>query len=460
MVTTKYEASDIRKILTGMIIDRTVIARISSQWDTVGLFAQPWANTVGGMAVRHFRKFGMPPARLMPSIFEDWAKSTVLPETEVTTVEQFLRGISDERHEDSSEYILDLAGRHFNKVVLETTVDAVKEDLRTYSIDEAQIRIDKMRKINLGVGSYTEPGRDVDSWTTAFDNDHCRPLVEYRGELQNFIGDAFQRSRLFAFMAPDKTGKTTWLVDLVYRAVRQKNRVAFFDTGDGTKEQFYQRLASRASQLPLRAGIYRNPEPSEGGGTSWDDELKYSEMEMPAVDGITGYQAYRNVVQNENALRASFHSSGTLTVAEIDGMLADWDRSTDFRPDVLVIDYADILAPPAGQKDPLEQIDETWKSLHRIAQQRHCLVLTATQASALAYGKEDGTLSKKHFSGRKTKLAHVDGMLGINVTSAEKDAGMARLNWIVRRAAGYNEKHFCRVAGNMAIGNPAILSKR
>lgn len=457
-VRTPYEAADVRKILTGMITDRTVVARIASQWQPVGLFSASWANIVGTLAVDHFKKFGVPPARLMPSIFEDWAKSTVQPEQEVAAVEQFLVAIDNDHHEECADYLIDLAGKHFNKVAMERMIEAVSADLKHYEVDAADERLQKHRKINLGVGSFTEPLTDPENWISAFSHERMTPLFSYRGPLADFVGDAFQRGRLFAFMAPDKTGKTAYLIDAAYLGLRAGCRVAFFDTGDGIEAQFRQRLGQRACQMPLYPGTYKIP---IGVGATWGDELEHREVELQGLDGITAFRAVRDVSRSERSLRTAFHGADSLSATDLDTILAEWDRSQDWRPDIVIVDYADILAPPSGVKDELSQIDATWKTLHRIAQQRHCLVLTATQASALAYTMSDtGLLSKKHFSGRKTKLAHVDGMLGINVTSDEKERGMARINWIVRRAAAYNERHFCRVAGSMAIQCPTMLSKR
>ena len=106
----------------------------------------------------------------------------------------------------------------------------------------------------------------------------------------------------------------------------------------------------------------------------------------------------------------------------------------------------------------LREIDETWKALRRLSQQRHCLVVTATQANALAYGDGSKLLTRKNFSGRKTKLAHVNGMIGIVRNEQEIDTGRCRVNWIVRRSQHFNEHRACRVAGCYAIASPAMKS--
>lgn len=454
MKSKRYDGTDIRKILTGMVLDKTVCARISSQWQPEGLFAATWANLVGGLITRYFKKYERNPAGEMVSLFEEWSKETLASDEEIAAVELFLQRVSDEGHQDSTEYVLDLAGRHFNKVAMDRVIAGAMADLENWQVEDAQIRLSEFCQVNLGAGMFSAPFQDFGIWSSAFSNDEGRPLVSYREALGEFFGDAFQRGRLFSFMAPDKTGKTAWLIDFTYRAVRNNQNVAFFDSGDGREKEFLRRLGCRALGRPLRAGKYPIPD-------TWrDDGLIVCEKDLPAVTDVDAYAELQRLGCPPQALRATFHPSGTLSAADINRTLGDWDRQDDWRADIVVIDYSDLLAPPKGVKESLDQIDETWKTLRRISQQRHCLVVTATQASATAYGNEDGLLSKKHFSGRKTKLAHVNGMIGINVSSEEKDKGLSRINWIVRREGAYNEKHYIRVAGCMAVGNPAILSKR
>lgn len=455
MITKKYDGTDVRKILTGMIMDHTVCARISSRWEDAGLFSASWSNLIGGVIVRYFRKYNSPPKQQMTTLFEEWAKETMASDEVVQSVERFLQGMSDEEHQDAPEYIIELAGRHFNKVRMEQTIEAAKADLENWDVDGAQKRFDTYNRVNLGAGSVSTPMKDISLWAEAWDYEKHQPLVYYRGELGKFIGDAFQRGRLFSFMAPDKTGKTTWLVDFVYRALRNRNRVAYFDLGDALESEFMRRLTCRIVGCPQVDSTCLLPV-----GWNEDGSAKYEERALKTASYVDSFRELLHVSGNEENLKTSFHPSSSLSAAGVDGILSDLDREEDWRADICVIDYSDLLSPPPGIKDTLDQIDETWKRLRRISQQRHCLVVTATQASAAAYGREDGLLSRKHFSGRKTKLAHVNGMLGINVSADDKEKGLSRINWIVRREGAYSEKAFVTVAGCMEIGNPAILSKR
>jgi hypothetical protein len=464
MSSRNYDGSEVRKIVTGMVHDKYVCARIASIWPAGGLFSVDWANIVGQMIVKHYRTYERNPGASMRSVFEEWAVSPQANEQTIGAVERFLQSLPDEMDEPT-EYVLDLAGRHFNRVYMNAALTEVKQCLDHGLNDEALDRILNFKRINLGEGSYQLPLDDPGAWMAAGDYEKQLPLVSYRGDLDAFFNGVMQRGRLISFMAPDKTGKSFWLVDLVYRALREGRRVAYFDLGDGDQDDFLSRLACRTTGQPLYASEVNIPLPESSNSCTWGSKLEHQTVPMPGADMIVAKCELTRLVAEHSPenyaslLRTAFHAASTLDVQGLDSILHDWDRAEGWHPDVVVLDYADLLAAPQGIKEVNEQIDTTWKLLHAIGKKHHCLVVTATQTSAKAYANGEFLLSKEHFQGRKTKLAHVDAMIGINVTPAEREKGVSRINFIVRRKGAYSEKRYVTVAGCLGIGNPAILSK-
>lgn len=455
MIVQRYDGQDIRKILTAMVLDKSVCSRVAAQWpaDGDGLFSASWANIAAGMIVRYYKKYNETPKNHMVAMYEDWAKSTLASDEDVKSVREFLQAVSDEGHQDASGYVLDLARRHFNKTNMDRAILAAKDALDNWQVEEAEQILTARRSVNLGTGAYDVPLRDFEMWSEAFSPDLSMPLISYRGALGELVGNAFQRGRLFSFMAPDKTGKTAWMVDLVFRGLESRLYVAYIDCGDSQRRDFLRRLGGRSLQRPVVSGICDFP-------SEWDkDGLVHLSKHRDAVTDIDAFNELRSMGCNEEALRTKFYPSSTLSADDVENILVEWDEQEDWRPDMIILDYADILAPPKGVRDSIDQIDETWKRLRRISQSRHCMVVTATQTSSLAYKDSGQLLTKKHFSGRKTKLAHVDGMLGIVQTADEKEEGICRVNWIVRRAGASNEKHYVEVAGNMATAQPVIISR-
>lgn len=455
MKTRRYRGDDLRRVLQGMVTDQVVCSRIAGQWKDEGLFDSPWANLVGRWCVLHQRKYGVPPNGQLRDIFDEWAGRHPDSVDMVKLVEKFLTHLSEQFESQpeahSSEYLLDCAGRYFNKVRLRGVIEEATDELDHNQVDSAHGLLSEVNRVELGVGSVVKPAEDYEAWSQAFDREQQRPLIGYPGRLDNFLGRAMTRGKFIAFMGPDKSGKSFWLLDAAYRAVRNRRRVAFFDVGDMTEGDILMRLGSRVARVPHRSPrtVWVPKTVTKGGKVEGENK------QFGKLLGASGaYRAFRKVCRGRDIFRLSCHPNSSINLDGLVGILRNWERE-GWVADVVVIDYADILAPPVGVRETLDQIDTTWRHLRRLSQEFHCLVLTATQSNAAAY-QEKAALSRKHFSGRKTKLAHVNGMIGINVTSDEKEKGVTRLNWVVRREGAFSDQRWMTVAGCLSFSSPAI----
>lgn len=451
--------NELRRILAGLVQHPVVAARISSKWQPPGLFAADWANMVGTWAVDHLRRYGHPPGKAIAQIFETWGHDENQPEEIIDAVERFLTFVSDAGEDGvngSPEHLLDVAGRHFNHVRLSRVISEAEAELSQGDDRAAHGILTGVARVELGEGSVVKPADEFEIWDQSFNQERLKPLVRYPGVLGKFIGTSLQRDKLFAIQASDKVGKSWYLLDLAVRAVRNRKRVAYFEVGDLGQDETVLRMGQRAAGRPLRNRKCRVP-------VSVDPETKvfvYEDKKFERLEGHEAFQAFRRLGRGgSDRLRLSCHPNSTISVAGIESEIADWERE-DWRPDVIVIDYADILAPPEGVRDRLDQVDLTWKALRRLSQRTHTLVVTATQAAATAYTSRATTQGRQHFSGRKTKNAEVDGIIGLNQTADEKKEGVWRLNWVVRRSEAYTDTGFVRVAGCLAIGCPVLVSTR
>lgn len=455
MKLARYDSKDARVVLIGMITDRSTCARISAKWQPGGLFENRYENLIGGWCVKHFREYETPPGKAIQTIFDQWSEAREDKET-VKLVEKFLVSISDEyeRNGDAptSDYLVDLAGKYFNKVRVKQLMEEIEADIKENDITKAEERLTKHRRLELGVGSLLHLDDDHEIWINAFDEEQERPLIEYPGALGNFLGSEFARDSFIAFMGSAKRGKTWWLIDLAYRAVRQRKKVMYFEAGDLSESQLIQRLGQRALRRPRKTKIVKMPTDYR----SSDDPPEIEERQLPKVTPSECFKAWQKVHQgSKNRLKVSCHPNGSLRVVDIANLLHDHAQQ-GWIADVVVIDYADILAKPLGVVDNREATNENWKHMRRISQELHCLVVTATQADASSY--EAGLLRRKNFSDDRRKHDHVTAMIGINATDDEKSHGVYRLNFLDRRNDAYNESHQVYVAGCLDIGCPVIKS--
>lgn len=454
MKRTRHEGFELRRILAAMVTDPIVCNRIASRWSDGGLFDSPQANLIGGWCVKHLRDYGLPPNSQLEGIFERWSKSTKADEAVIVGVESLLRQISREHEQNgevNSKYILDLASRYVNRVKIKRLFEEGEGALDEDDVDGAYSKVSTFHRIELGSSDLVKPAEDWEAWDSAFNEEYQKQLIRYPGRLDRFLGREMIRENLISFMAPDKTGKSFWLLDCGFRGVMARKRVAYFDVGDHTQDQVMRRMGIRSAGRPMEAGQVKVPV-----SVNLEGELAYKLREFTGkLSAAKAFKTFKKLCKRNDSFRLSCHPNRSISVDGIAGVLHDWGRQ-GWVADIVIIDYADILAAQQSNIDVLQQIDDTWSSLRRLSQEMHCLVVTATQASAQAYRANATHLGRQHFSGRKTKLAHVTGMVGLNVTTKDKRKGITRVNWVVKREGWYAENRSLIVAGCLALANPAM----
>lgn len=462
MKITKRDGSEERKILIGMIVDSQVVGRIAAKWET-GLFKSVWGNLVANWCVDFFNQYETAPKQEIESLFESWASKSQNEET-VELVDKFLASLSDEydaRSESSnSNYVIDLASDYFNKVKLASLSESIKGDLVTDDVESALNRVNTYGQVEMGTGAGIDILSDQDAIKEAF-AEHQESIINYPGALGRFFKGALQRDAFIAFMGAEKRGKTWWLIDVAWRAMCQRRKVAFFEVGDMSQNQIMRRFMTRATRQPLKKQEYDYPthiEREQGVPIALVDHDHRKQDK--SIGWQTAYKACQRVMKSKirsqkSMMRLSCHPNSTLTVSGMRSILTAWERD-GWTPDVIVVDYADILAPPYGIKETRDQINATWKQLRALSQSQHCLLVTATQADANSYNAN--TIGRSNFSEDKRKFAHVTGMIGLNATEEEKENGVTRLNWIVLRESAFTENQCVHAAGCLDVGNPAIKS--
>src|SRR5690606_9911830 len=126
---------------------------------------------------------------------------------------------------------------------------------------------------------------------------------------------------------------------------------------------------------------------------------------------------------------------------------------------IVIVDYADILSSDDARVTEFRhRQDHVWKSLRALSQERHVLLITATQADAESYKK--GRLNMTNFSEDKRKLAHVTAQFGLNQDpdGREKALGIMRINEIVVREGSFSADSEVHVLQDLAAGRPFLES--
>lgn len=465
MVEHSYEGGEQdRSILIGMITNRSVLGRISTAWRKDGLFASKFCNVIAACCIEFYQNHKQAPERNIVPAIREWFTEHKADKDTVKATELLLGHLSNEYEQLAEgvnpDYLMELAQKRFERVHKEKLANAIKQAVDAGKHEKVDEILANFGRVELGSaeGSYLS---EKEGWMAAFE-EKKEPLIQYNGAAGRFMGDAFERDGFISFVAPEKRGKSHHLIYLSYLAAKQRKKVAFFGAGDMSIQQYRRRFASLAARRPQRPGSYRIPTGieiyTEGNGYRRAKPNGFKEKNCENwLTWQEGYNAYLEMLQEaklaKDPLWISCHANSTLSVPKMRAILDQREQVDGFIPDIIVIDYADILAL-SSKMEPRDAHDHNWRQLRALSLERHCLVVTATQSNRKGYDVD--LLRMDNMSEDKRKLAHATGILGINVTAPEKEAGVCRLNWIALRENEFSSRRVVFCAGCLGFSNPCI----
>lgn len=471
----KVDSQRERRLLAALVVSKRFLAqasRVFSSEPSLDLLRSEPLRVVARWCLDYYEQYRKAPGVQIESIYHKWAEDSDNQEL-VSAVRDFLESLSeqyDREGELNVPYLVDDLGDFVNRGRLLLLKDSLEFSLAQGKTKDAEEALASFRQVRTGSG-VGDVMADKEGWKQAF-SDPSSPIVTFEGDAGRFFNSAFTRDSLVGVQAPEKTGKTFWCVEFVMRALRQRRKVALFEVGDLSKSQVYKRLGVRLTGRPMWHNQTERPirvpteiHIDEAEEVSYSVEYEHvrrrSTVSLPAVkESMEKFGRGVGWAKDTSYLFASVHPTKTLSVQGIKGILDQWQEEHNFIADVVVVDYADILAPERSLKDARHQVDETWAALRRLSQERHALVIAPTQANASTYAMaRDRVQTMSNFSEDKRKLAHVTAMLALNQSPAEKDMQGMRLNWLVLREAPFSTYRPLYVGTCFALGRALCCAK-
>lgn len=459
----KYKANAERTLLAALILNDSFLEQVHlHQKDNRKPFRSKWSNVIAGWCFDHYAKYQKAPRSAVRNLFEKYAAASRDMDS-VEVIESFLVGLSEEfsnpPEEANTDFLVDLASKYFRKVQLERVVREAESALDKDDVDFAESCLASYSGAGFGSTDWIDP-TEPETVLDALSGMEHQSLIQFRGDLGKFLSPHFERDGFISFVGPEKRGKSFFLLEVVWQAMIQRRRVLYYAIGDMSRKQVIRRLVTRAIRRPLKACVVQRPVSIErqGKGVTVEmDRRSYTE----SISQQEAVRAMRGILKKTGAAKSRLKlkcvAGGVLSASEIERDVHIFSNS-GWIPDVVVADYADLLAPESGSKnwDYRHQVNESWKVMRRISSDHHLLFVTATQAAASSYNS--GIIRKNDFSEDKRKNAHVTGMLGINQTTEEKEQGIYRLNWVFLRDGGWTESDVVWTAGCLPLACPCIVS--
>lgn len=511
-----------RRIITGMIISTDYLGRVRRFWNPLLLESTEFRKVAQWCIDYHTQYKRAPDADIQSIYMEQLSNGRVSKADGkyIEAVLDDLSDEYGRGTQFNSGYLYDQTVKYFKGQELEKHSEEVQALTEQGRVEEAEALAQSYTSTildDISVGLDLSSKAALERMEHAFDTT-AQQVLSYPGALGSMWNEHMIRGGLVSFLAPEKRGKTFMLMEMSMRAIRQKANVAFFQAGDMTESQQLKRVGvylARKSDKEKYCGEHFQPvgdcvynqidtctrkdrncdhgvfdvteEAFKAGkdnivtrdslAQAYKDNPQYEPCDsftcpnrkgtpwvkkVEATEPLSGKEAKKALRRFFKKHRRRFklvtYPAGTLSVGTMRGCLNEWETREGFVPDIIVVDYADIMAAEDDVKEFRHKTNSIWQGLRGLSQERHALLLTATQADAASY--DQGRLSLSNFSEDKRKYAHVTAMYGMNQDpkGREKKIGVLRINELVVREGEFSSDKDVTILQDLSTGRPFLES--
>lgn len=486
------------KILTALIVDaqfcREVIPLVETNY-----FVSDYSRRIWKWIRDYHQKYKKNPGRIIQDIFE--IEKGKIKEAEATLIESLLSNLSS-KYEDKEmniDYLIDQTTNYLKGRALKVKAESIISLVNIGDIEVAESII----------GSYKQIGKKLLTCVDPFDCDFIEKVIrseeegknklfKFPGALGEFLG-WFERDWLVCVAAPFKMGKTFILQEMLVQGLLHGRKAIFFELEMGVN-RLAKRLYSRITAYGKERGSYIYPVfdckknqdgtcmrkerrnkiviERQGKLPLFDNENNYKPCTYCRDNNISGYvmstwytliernffgvDEVRRVVSKltkiyGNNVRLECRPAKSINVKDIRRILDNLEYIEGFIPDIVVVDYDDLLAPEDSNLSGIDRTNETYQALKSLASERHCLVCTGSQALIKSGGKKG--MKQENIYGDSRKLGNVDAMYGLNQTEEEKKRGVMRIGILALRDGEFIETRHCYVLQQLNLGQPILDSE-
>lgn len=492
-----------RRMLTGLIISdricREILPLINNDY-----LQNPYSPIVVEWIKKYWDKYQKAPNHHIQDIFENEKRN--INEDRLQMVSGFLERLSEEYTKEISineSYLMDQCRDYLDERSL----------LDLFERGTAYVVAGDKSKAKSLLSNYKKIASAMSEWSNPFTSEEVNLTMDAQkdvmfqmpGALGKLLGP-FERGTFIVVMAPVKKGKTWLLMEIAVMALLQRFRVAFISL-EMKKEKMQQRLYKRFMSTATGKGAilypcfdcYRNQDGTcssverKGGGDLIESKIndiiifkRYSEnidwtpcdvcrgrkksdfvpanmhwyksLERPGMelDDVRGYVKSIRESFGDN-LRLKCYPRFSANLGDIERDLDLLEYTEHFIPDVIIVDYADILKPENRFGDKLDMIDETWMTLAQVGDKRKALMVSATQSNKEAWDAKN--TKAKNVGQYFMKFAHVEMAFMLSQTPQEKKNNIIRCSVAVSRNEDFNEDYQVRILQQLQAGQPLIDSE-
>lgn len=499
---TTISSTEEKRIVIGLIVSTQFNELITPIYSD-DYFVNSYLKTLAEWSRAFFEEYKKAPFKHIQDIYNDHAHT--LEENDSEMIGTLLEDLSEkyDAEEINLDYWFDCAKEYIRGRELEITVNNISVLKEQGKLSEAEQELNNFQNVSLKIdeGVIINPG-DLEQQEKIYKEreEQDKNFFQLPGDLGRYLGNQ-KRGDVVAYYGPAKRGKTFTLINQWKYGVLSRKKTLFWSIEMTRTEclprinkSFYPMVNGEAGEyfFPVFDCIHNQTgecpdrlspaivlDPDDEDEELIDDpthvvctkcrkhydKLEADRYEMAVYkekiyrdqDDIFAirkkHKHYRHLWDKYG--RISVHPKYTLTY---DKMMRDIDvlwQTERWMPDILIIDYADILGITSSFDD-FRLENERWKLLAKIAGETNTLLITGTQGNKLSFTAD--VLDATHQGGFYGKTQHVNLMVGLNQDANKKKQGIMEFGITEARDIEFIPGQTCTVLQDFKSGQAYLDS--
>jgi replicative DNA helicase len=302
---------------------------------------------------------------------------------------------------DGEDYYLDIienfAKREAMKDAIKQSLVLIKED----RMDETEALVRKAltvsREVDVGQQYFSDYSERWDRTYNAEEADKFKTLLPALNQsLEGGLGE----KELAMVIAPPGVGKSLWLVNQAVQSMIEGRKVLYVSL-EMSEDKIAQRFDSVTTLIP-------------------QTQLKDPTAQLKVKERLS---IFRSNFPDSKLVIKEF-PTGTATVNSLRALLVQLKNYEEFEPDVLVVDYLELLRPVRENQHEYQAQQRIAEELRGLAMESKVLVWTATQTNR--QGRAVKIITDAELGDSYGKIRTCDFAVSLNQSEEEFDTGRMR----------------------------------
>lgn len=411
------------------------------------LFSTRVYQQIAERAFEHVRRYSAPPKGHIRDLLEDDLRKGEHSKFLGRTIDAMEELAADYQE----EYVVSCLDRYIQQRNIALAIEKASDALQAGDVEQAK---EALYIADLG-GKPASPGLWV------HDPDAMLSFLEKRDE--NIFSSGIQifdergvtpaRKELWIFMAPAKRGKSWHLLEIgKVNMLRGKSvlHLSLENSEEVTARRYVQALfaLTKDRAKTVRTAMFTKSTTGQCTSIEYDTRTADGIEEVPRMKLADKLRAFGK----RGRLLIKEFPTRTLTMPQLIAYLDMLEKTMNFRPDMIIVDYPDLMK--VKTENLRVDLGTIFQELRGVGVQRNAAMVVATQGNRVSASARvvNETMVAEDYS----KIGTADVVIAYSQTGEERRVGLARL--LVSNARNAEDKWIALISQSYATGQFCIDS--